>query len=69
MLLLFLCERQISWQHTDSHELQFYSISTDGRVTLWSVSKNELSFQVGVPFMLMCLSVSILGNCREMQYL
>lgn len=36
----------MSWQRTDSHELQFYSVSTDGRVVLWSVSKNELSFQV-----------------------
>lgn len=37
---------QVVWQRSDSHELQFYSVSTDGRVTLWSVSKNELSFQV-----------------------
>ena len=36
---------QVRWQRTDSHELQLVSISTDGRVTLWSVSKNELSWQ------------------------
>lgn len=36
---------QVSWQRTDSHELQLCSISTDGRVTLWTVSKNELSWQ------------------------
>ncbi|KAL4434101.1 hypothetical protein ABPG75_000542 [Micractinium tetrahymenae] len=36
---------QVCWQRTDSHELQLCSISTDGRVTLWTVSKNELSWQ------------------------
>eukprot|EP00887_Chlorella_sp_A99_P003522 scaffold7.g3522.t1 len=36
---------QVAWQRTDSHELQFASVSSDGRVTLWSVSKNELSFR------------------------
>lgn len=36
---------QVCWQRTDSHELQLCSISTDGRVTLWSVTKNELAWQ------------------------
>lgn len=34
---------QVCWQRTDGHELKLCSISTDGRVTAWSVSKNELS--------------------------
>lgn len=36
---------QVCWQRTDSHELQLCSVSTDGRVTLWTASKNELSHQ------------------------
>lgn len=36
---------QVCWQRTDSHELEFCSVSSDGRVTLWTVSKNELSFR------------------------
>ena len=36
---------QVCWQRTNSHELQLCSISTDGRVSLWSISKNELSCQ------------------------
>jgi len=34
---------QVCWQEEDlSKNLNFFSISTDGRVTLWTMSKNEL---------------------------
>lgn len=36
---------QVAWQRTAGHELQLASISTDGRVTLWTVSRNELMHQ------------------------
>lgn len=36
---------QVCWQRTDSHELQLCSVSTDGRITLWTASKDELSHQ------------------------
>lgn len=36
---------QVCWQRTHSHELALSSISTDGRVTAWTVNKNELSHQ------------------------
>lgn len=36
---------QVAWQRTAGHELQLASISTDGRVTLWTVSRNELQHQ------------------------
>lgn len=34
---------QVAWQRSDGHELEFVSVSSDGRIALWSVSKNELS--------------------------
>ena len=35
---------QIKWQEEDlSKELNFYSVSSDGRVTLWTMSKTELT--------------------------
>lgn len=34
---------QISWENEDpSKQLRFYSISSDGRVTLWTLQKNKL---------------------------
>eukprot|EP00002_Diphylleia_rotans_P016850 TRINITY_DN3272_c0_g1_i1.p1 TRINITY_DN3272_c0_g1~~TRINITY_DN3272_c0_g1_i1.p1 ORF type:complete len:703 (-),score=170.86 TRINITY_DN3272_c0_g1_i1:294-2402(-) len=36
---------QIKWeQETTTKELNFFSVSSDGRVTLWSLAKNELEF-------------------------
>ena len=36
---------QVSWQEEDlAKNLNFFSISSDGRVTLWTMSKNELQF-------------------------
>ena len=36
---------QISWQEEDlAKNLNFFSISSDGRVTLWTMSKNELQY-------------------------
>ena len=33
----------MTWQHDDGVKaLNFFSISSDGRVTLWTLSKNEL---------------------------
>ena len=35
---------QVAWQEEDlSKELNFYSVSSDGRVTLWTMSKTELT--------------------------
>ena len=35
--------RQVCWQEEDlAKNLNFFSISSDGRVTLWTMSKNEL---------------------------
>ncbi|CAE7646342.1 unnamed protein product, partial [Symbiodinium sp. KB8] len=37
---------QVKWADTDlSQELSFYSISTDGRVATWTLSKNELALE------------------------
>ena len=37
---------QVAWQEEDlSKALNFYSVSSDGRVTLWTMSKSELQFQ------------------------
>jgi len=37
---------QVSWQEEDlSKSLNFFSVSSDGRVTLWTMSKSELQFQ------------------------
>jgi hypothetical protein len=39
---------QVRWQEEDlSKSLNFFSVSSDGRVTLWTMSKSELQFQVG----------------------
>merc|ERR1712159_706096 len=36
---------QVCWQEEDlAKNLNFFSISSDGRVTLWTMSKNELQF-------------------------
>eukprot|EP00164_Ancoracysta_twista_P000985 GFYU01001289.1.p1 GENE.GFYU01001289.1~~GFYU01001289.1.p1 ORF type:complete len:672 (+),score=254.71 GFYU01001289.1:267-2282(+) len=36
---------QVSWQEEDlAKNLNFFSISSDGRVTLWTMSKNELQY-------------------------
>ena len=36
---------QVTWQHDDGVKaLNFFSISSDGRVTLWTLSKNELQY-------------------------
>jgi dynein intermediate chain 1 len=36
---------QVKWQEEDMHKnLNFFSISSDGRVTLWTMTKNELQF-------------------------
>eukprot|EP00735_Rhodelphis_limneticus_P000953 TRINITY_DN11489_c0_g1::TRINITY_DN11489_c0_g1_i1::g.10810::m.10810 TRINITY_DN11489_c0_g1::TRINITY_DN11489_c0_g1_i1::g.10810 ORF type:complete len:676 (-),score=212.66,sp/Q16959/DYI2_HELCR/53.04/0.0,WD40/PF00400.27/2.9e+02,WD40/PF00400.27/0.0002,WD40/PF00400.27/18,WD40/PF00400.27/3.8e-06,WD40/PF00400.27/0.073,WD40/PF00400.27/8.6e+02,TT_ORF2/PF02957.10/0.25,TT_ORF2/PF02957.10/4.8e+02,TT_ORF2/PF02957.10/2.8e+02 TRINITY_DN11489_c0_g1_i1:228-2057(-) len=36
---------EVRWQEEDmSKQLSFFSISSDGRVTLWTMSKNELNF-------------------------
>jgi len=37
---------QVSWQEEDlSKSLNFFSVSSDGRVTLWTMSKSELVYQ------------------------
>ena len=38
---------QVKWQEQDLSEknLSFYSVSSDGRVTLWTMSKSELAYQ------------------------
>ncbi|KAK9824529.1 hypothetical protein WJX72_011108 [[Myrmecia] bisecta] len=37
---------QIFWQEADlQKQLQFYSVASDGRVTLWTLSKSELTHQ------------------------
>lgn len=37
---------QVSWQEEDlSKALNFFSVSSDGRVTLWTMSKSELVYQ------------------------
>ena len=38
---------QVKWQAQDLSEknLSFYSVSSDGRVTLWTMSKSELAYQ------------------------
>ena len=37
---------QVLWQEEDlAKNLQFFSISSDGRVTLWTMSKNELQYR------------------------
>ena len=40
---------QVRWEHSDAQKtLQFYSVSSDGRVLLWSLSKSELTPEVGM---------------------
>jgi dynein intermediate chain 1 len=38
---------QVSWQEEDlsSKALNFFSVSSDGRVTMWTMSKSELTYQ------------------------
>ena len=37
---------QVCWQEEDiAKNLNFFSISSDGRVTMWTLSKNELQWQ------------------------
>jgi len=37
---------QVAWQEEDlSKSLNFFSVSSDGRVTLWTMSKSELTYQ------------------------
>ena len=39
---------QICWQEADlQKQLQFFSVASDGRVTLWTLEKSELTHQVG----------------------
>ena len=40
---------QVKWEQADSQKtLQFHSVSSDGRVLLWSLSKSELTPEVGM---------------------
>ena len=39
---------QVRWAAAEGQRgLQFFSVSTDGRFTLWTLAKNELIHQVG----------------------
>ncbi len=38
--------KQVSWQKNDMEgNLNFYSVSADGRVVTWKLVKNELQFE------------------------
>lgn len=40
---------QVSWEKVDSQKaLQFYSVSSDGKVLIWALSKSELKPEVAM---------------------
>ena len=48
-LSLSLSPLQVSWQGNDMDgNMNFYSVSSDGRVVLWKLVKNELQYQDAV---------------------
>jgi len=52
---------QVCWQEEDmTKELNFFSVSSDGRVTLWTMSKSELTYQD-------VMELKLVGNAKDGQ--
>ncbi|KAK3240083.1 Dynein, 78 kDa intermediate chain, flagellar outer arm [Cymbomonas tetramitiformis] len=50
---------QVCWQEEDmTKSLNFFSVSSDGRVTLWTMSKSELTYQD-------VMELKLVGNVRD----
>lgn len=56
---------QIHWQNDDqTKELNFFSISSDGRVASWVMSKNELKMEPIMQLKLVNTLKVTVSNCR-----